>query len=365
MEMRTYQHSRRKARPLKVKRVPGPVWWGIWTTIAVLALGTFPGSAQVLKTRFESLECTELTAQDGGTIKGYVPPEIDLGNDALAHAIAAEGISRLRTACPRRRATNDYHLIVWLYEGPSTRHEDYVVALTSSIDRQGPEQEFYHNRIAVQRKAIADQDEYRRAYEEQRRTGLLKAQQEWALEQTRQEERRRIQEEQMRAERAKKEQAQALEQARLATFLRAYQAVNNEYRIDWGHGYRIYLPADDRQSQFLRAFLQNPFAYEGKVIALHGVLKNMVSSTKGVFRVDKRFMDGGNIQEVLAVVSGLPKGFNPPDGEALLVGKGLGKIDMVNGFGATVGLPHLHVLGVCIVSGQTDGVSSHTCRDVK
>jgi hypothetical protein len=64
------------------------------------------------------------------------------------------------------------------------------------------------------------------------------------------------------------------------------------------------------------------------------------------------------------VVSGLPKGFNPPNGRALLVAQVLGKINMVNGFGATVGLPHLQIVGLCTVSGQVAAVPAHTCRDV-
>jgi hypothetical protein len=185
--------------------------------------------------------------------------------------------------------------------------------------------------------------------EEQRRKALAEEQKREAEEQKRKAE----------AEAGRKEQVRAQERSRMQAFLQAHQAINN--------------PADNGQYEFMRAFLLNPFAYEGKVIAANCELRSMVSSTQGVFLAHR---DLGNFRgrgwaynhetvEQFIVASGLPKGFTPPDGKALLVGRVLGKIDMVNGFGATEGLPHLQVRGVCTVSGQVEGVSSHTCQEVK
>jgi hypothetical protein len=244
---------------------------------------------------------------------------------------------------------------VYLFQEPLRKdalstNAGVILEMRGVVDRQSgrpnPDDVRYENRIAAARKAAAERVERERREREQEQQ-RQEAEQKRELQ--RREEQRRADAERAKQERAR-EHARARERTRLEAFLRAHQAINN--------------PTDDRQSQFLRTFLLNPFAYEGTVIALHGVLKNMVSPTEGIFLVSERFIDRWNTQEEFVVISGLPKGFSPPDGKALLVGEGLGKTDMVNGFGATVRLPHLEIVGLCIVSGQTEGVPSRTCRDV-
>jgi hypothetical protein len=152
-------------------------------------------------------------------------------------------------------------------------------------------------------------------------------------------------------EQAKKDQARMQEQAWVQTFLQSHHAINN--------------PDDSGQYNFLRSFLLNPFAYEGKVIAVHSQLKNMVSPTEGVFIVEQEIIDNWSIENRFMVASGLPKPFNPPNARALLVGQVLGKIAMSNEYGAPIPLPHLQIRGLCTIAGQNEGILSHTCQDVK
>src|SRR6266540_3972586 len=81
----TSQHSRWKSCPVKMKHKRGPAFWGMWMTIAALVIGVVPGYAQPRETRFEVKECISgSTAR--GWVHGYVPAEIDLGNESTARA---------------------------------------------------------------------------------------------------------------------------------------------------------------------------------------------------------------------------------------------------------------------------------------
>ena len=178
---------------------------------------------------FTRPQCTYGTVTTQASITGFVPAGIDLGDDATARALVAEGFARLRTACPfpTKKAstpiTGEYLLVVDLCEGPPIG-KDYCspdkMVVDGRIEAAGDiiswtgnvkvVKEEYYNRRANERQAAV-----RRAQEETIRVqeAVKRAQEEAAR--RAQEETRRAQEETRRAqeEAARRAQEKAARQA--------------------------------------------------------------------------------------------------------------------------------------------------------
>ena len=164
---------------------------------------------------FTRPQCTYGTVTTQASIAGFVPAGIDLGDDATARALVAEGFARLRAACPfpTKKAstpiTGEYLLVVDLCEGPPIG-KDYCspdkMVVDGRIEAAGDiiswtgnvkvVKEEYYNRRANERQAAV-----RRAQEETIRVqeAVRRAQEEAA---------RRAQEDTRRAQEEAARQAQ-------------------------------------------------------------------------------------------------------------------------------------------------------------
>jgi hypothetical protein len=102
-------------------------------------------------------------------------------------------------------------------------------------------------------------------------------------------------------------------------------------------------------------FFTNPFVQAGKTVALAGSLATMLSATDGVFKVMAKIGGQRAVDELLQrqlgspffVVSQMPKGLTVPSGgEAVLVGRVIGKTSLKMTTGEQFQVPHLQFVGV-------------------
>ena len=84
----------------------------------------------------------------------------------------------------------------------------------------------------------------------------------------------------------------------------------------------------------------NPFVYEGKIVAVNGIVfAQMLTATQGLF-AGHGFMEG-------IVVSDIPKGLFTSEGTVVIIaGSVLGKTETKNPLGGTISVPHLKFVGV-------------------
>ncbi len=90
-----------------------------------------------------------------------------------------------------------------------------------------------------------------------------------------------------------------------------------------------------------RILQKNPFKYEGKVVVVRAVLRQMRSRSMGVFADEK------SLFEVTGqyIVSGIPDDISIPDNVFFMFGKVLGNVEIPTGTGRIL-LPHLQFVGI-------------------
>ncbi len=412
------QPSHSKNQSLDGRHLYGNAMRGVWLVIATLALGVLPTHAQVPQTRFNPPKCSGATRSTGGQIEGLVPLDIDLSDDTTARAIVAQGFVRLREACPSRKGLTQYWG-VFLYHGKIVRPGDYAVeaASTSYAGREaevlGPGEERYRNKVADERKRQEEKKKREALAGERTRKAEAEAvQREQALAQEKKiqeaiskdfkektgldckykdEGNRFGKEIIVRCDVAPNVDLSRDEIAR-AMFTKIQEQTRHKYQVD---PFRVIFKQDGKIAietltnsftnyarkrretaeyhQYRQAFLlqhkvlgsiiqnidgfmANPFAYEGKRIALHATLSTMLSPTDGVFlaRIRQEMpeeTDGILYRELFVssdeffFVSEIPKGSITSTDVVLIVGEVIGKTTLER-MGKKVSVPHLDFVGV-------------------
>jgi hypothetical protein len=204
------------------------------------------------------------------SLLGIIPSNVNLMQDSVAQALAKKGVEEFSAFCPKLREQTSrqggFRINVSLYSGQIGRSNAQVYVVYN-LDASGQANVAQYRNYA--------QEQARRAEEQRRR----------AEEMARLQEQQREEQARIAKENADREVAR---QERWNNFVRRY-------------GIQEMIGAD--------ALTVNPFAYQGKTVAIHTHFERMVSPDTGLFA-------NGNI-----IVSGLPRDLFRTQSVVVLVGR--------------------------------------------
>lgn len=229
---------------------------------------------------------TKCTSKSFRSVRGDVPKEVDLSNDATARRILEKAGEFAQEKCPKERRTGN--ILVALYQGSD---EEMAVRARNYGDEEFTWGE-YSNKPLHKRRS----EEKAKARETKRKVAAEKK-------------KRKIE-----ARRSREEQEKKEARDRMSKFVEQYSVE------EW--------PS-------IKELTANPFVYEDKNVAIKATFSTMNTSTEGVFSVGSK----------LLIISNIPKGtFRSSDQVVLLSGIVLGKKLLIPNI-ATTGVPHLKYVG--------------------